>query len=203
MNKRKMLIGTRSKGKFPEIIALLQGLPFEFVNLNDVAEIPKDYQAPETGETFEENALMKAKDYAEKSGLLTAAEDSGLEVDALNGAPGVMSARWAPGSDLDRTTRILEELEGVHESKRGACFRAVVALYDPKTKKSFTTTGVCTGKISTEFRGTNGFAYDPIFFVPQLGKTFGEMSFEEKNSVSFRNIAWRRLGQILEQEFLS
>lgn len=203
MEKRKILIGTRSKGKFPEIVALLQGLPFELVSLNDVAEIPKDYSTKETGETFEENALMKAKDYAEKSGLLTAAEDSGLEVDALNGAPGVLSGRWAPGSDVDRYTRILEELEGIPEGERGACYRAVVAIYDPKTKKSFTASGVMSGRIATAPRGTHGFSYDPIFYVPQFNKTSAEMTMEEKNSVGFRGAAWRRARQILEQEFLS
>ncbi len=198
---KKLLIGTRSKGKFPEITALLQGLPFELINLNDIPEIPKEYETNETEETFEGNAILKAKDYGKKSGLLCAAEDAGLEIDELNGAPGVLSARWAPGSDIDRYTRVLEELEGIPDMQRVARFRAVVAIYDPATDKVQTCAGVCSGKILTTPRGSNGFGYDPIFYVPQFEKTFAELTMEEKNAISHRSLAWRRARQILESEY--
>lgn len=199
METKKLLIGTRSKGKFPEIVDLLKTLPFEFLSLNDIPQIPKEYETKETEETFEGNAILKAKDYGKHSGLLCAAEDSGLEVDALGGRPGVLSARWAPGSDEDRYMRLLEELDGVPEAERTARFKAVVAIYDPKSNKVQTTSGVCTGKIALLPKGTNGFGYDPIFFVPQFGKTSAELTMEEKNSISHRAVAWKHALKLLDQ----
>ena len=200
--EKKILIGTRSKGKFPEIVALLAELPFEFLNLNDVPTIPRDFEVDETADTFEGNAILKATTLGTLSGLLTVAEDSGLEVDALGGRPGVYSARYAPGSDEDRYRKLLSELSGVPEEKRIARFRAVVAIYDPSSDKVRTCEGTFEGRILTEPKGTNGFGYDPIFFVPQFNKTSAELSLKEKNLVSHRGTAFRKAKEILQKEFI-
>src|SRR5687768_8001272 len=111
MSKRRLLIATRSKGKFPEIVAELSGLPFECVNLNDIPELERTYEVDEPAMTFEGNAILKAMTLGKKTNLLTLAEDSGLEVDTLEGRPGVYSARYAPGSDQDRNDKLLTELK--------------------------------------------------------------------------------------------
>ena len=163
MEKRKLLIATRSRGKFPEIVALLRGLPFECFSLNDVPELPQDFEVEEPAMTFEGNAIIKAVTFGKRTGLLTLAEDAGLEVDALGGRPGVYSARYAPGTDKDRYMKLLGELEGVPDEKRTARFRAVVAMYNPRTDKVRTCEGVYEGKIVAKPQGTNGFGYDPVF----------------------------------------
>ncbi|RKY94921.1 MAG: non-canonical purine NTP pyrophosphatase, RdgB/HAM1 family [Candidatus Hydrothermota bacterium] len=202
MEKRKLLIATRSKGKFPEIISLLEGLPFEFINLNDIPELPKDYEVEEPAATFEGNAIIKAMTLGKKTGLLTLAEDAGLEVDALGGKPGVHTARYARGTDEDRYMKLLAELREVSDERRTARFRAVVAIYDPNNDKIRTCEGTYEGKITTEPRGTNGFGYDPVFFSVKLKKTSAEMTLEEKNSVSHRGVAFRKARDILKNEFL-
>lgn len=194
---RKLLVCTRSKGKFPEIVRKLEGLPFEFLNLNDIKEIPKDFEVEETKETFEGNAILKARTIGEMTGLLTLADDSGLEVDALAGRPGVYSARYAPGTDCDRCEKLLGELEGVPEEKRTARFRCVVAVYDPRTKVVKTGAGKCEGKITLVPRGSNGFGYDPVFFNPSLGKTNAELTTEEKNKISHRGRALEKVRSLL------
>ena len=198
---RKLLIATRNKGKFPEIVALLRGLPFEFVSLGDVSELPKDFEVEEPAMTFEGNAIIKAMTFGSKTGLLALADDSGLEVDALGGRPGVLSARYAPGSDADRCRKLLAELKEVPESQRTARFRAVIAIYDPQNEKVRTCAGACEGRITTEPRGSNGHGYDPVFFVSARNKTCAEMSLEEKNSISHRGKALRTAGEILKREF--
>lgn len=202
MTQRKLLIATRSRGKFPEIVSLLQGLPFEFVNLNDVPELPRDYEVEEPGTTFEGNAVIKAMTLGKKTGLLSLAEDAGLEVDVLGGRPGVYTARYAPGTDADRNQKLLGELQGVSDEKRTARFRAVVAIYDPLTDKVRLCEGTYEGKITAEPHGTNGFGYDPIFFSTQLNKTSAEMTLEEKNSISHRGMAVRKARKILETDFI-
>ena len=202
MAKRKLLLATRSKGKFPEIVALLEGLPFEFLNLRDVPEIPDGLEAEETAETFEGNAIIKAKTFGEKTGLLTLAEDAGLEVDALGGKPGVYSARWVSGTDEDRYMKLLSELEGVPEEKRTARYLAVVAIYDPDNDKIRTCEGVTEGRITAEPKGTSGFGYDPVFWSPDFGQTMAELTIDEKNTISHRGRAIRKAREILEKEFL-
>ena len=202
MEKRKLLIATRSKGKFPEIISLLKGLPFDFINLNDVPGLPKDYEVEEPAATFEGNAIIKAMTLGKKTRLLTLAEDAGLEVDVLGGKPGVHSARYAPGTDKDRYMKLLAELRGVPDAKRTARFRAIVAIYDPDNDKVRTCEGTYEGKITTRPRGTNGFGYDPVFFSTKLKKTNAEMTLEEKNSVSHRGIVFRGANEILRKHFL-
>src|SRR3989338_2798141 len=121
---KKLLIATRSKGKFPEIVSELSGLPFDFLNLNDVPELPSNFEVEEPAVTFEGNAIIKAMILGKKTGLLTLAEDAGLEVDILNGRPGVYTARYTPGTDEDRYKKLLGELQGITEEKRIARFRA-------------------------------------------------------------------------------
>src|SRR3989338_9142117 len=132
---RKLLIATRNKGKFPEIIALLEGLPLRFLSLNDVKQIPPDFNVEETGETFADNAILKAREYGRMSGLLTLADDSGLEVDALAGRPGVYSSRYGPTAQ-ERNRKLLQEMADVPDEKRGAQFKGVVAIYDHETDRS-------------------------------------------------------------------
>ena len=202
MEERKLLITTRSKGKFPEIAALLEGLPFEFLNLRDIPEIPDGFEAEEPAMTFEGNAIIKAMTFGKKTGFLTLAEDAGLEVDALGGKPGVYSARWVSGTDEDRYVKLLSELEGTPEEKRTARYRAVAAIYDPQSDKIRTCEGITEGRITMAPKGARGFGYDPVFWSPKFSKTFAEVTLDEKNSVSHRGEAIRKAREILEKEFL-
>lgn len=193
---RKLLVATRNKGKLPEIVAELAGAPFEVVSLNDVPEIPTDFEAEENGTTFEENAVIKAKTYGKKSGLMTLADDSGLCVDALDGRPGVFSARYGETPEL-RNNKLLEELAGVPKENRTARYICVVAVYDPDTNKVFTGEGKCEGVITERPLGANGFGYDPVFYSTDLCKTAAEATKEEKNSISHRGRAMREIKKIL------
>ena len=198
---KKLLIATRSKGKFPEIVELLAGLQCEFVSMNDV-DLPSDFDVEETAMTFEGNAIIKAMTLGKKTGLLVLADDSGLEVDALDGRPGVYTARYAPGTDEDRYMKVLGELEGVTEDKRTARVVAIIAIYDPATDRVRTCFGSYEGIIAKDPVGEGGFGYDPIFYNVELGKTNAEMTTEEKNAVSHRGKAVRAAREILEKEFL-
>lgn len=201
MSKKKLLIATRSRGKFPEIVVGLGDVPFEIINLNDVSELPRDYEVEEPASTFEGNAIIKAMTLGRVTGILTLADDSGLEVDALGGRPGVFSARYAPGTDKDRNNKLLGELEGVEEKDRTARFRSVVAICDPLNNKVRTCEGVYEGRIVTEPKGENGFGYDPIFFSTELQKVSAEATPEEKNKVSHRGEAVKKARKILLTEF--
>lgn len=167
----------------------MSGMPFELISLDD---LPINDEVSEDGKTFEENAIIKAKTIGEKTKMLTLAEDSGLEVDALEGRPGVLSARYCVGSDLDRIHKLLKELNGIPKEKRTARFKAVAALYNPLTNKVDTFTGVSEGYIAGKPIGTNGFGYDPVFFNLDLGKTNAQATLEEKNRVSHRGRALRK-----------
>ncbi|KKQ77426.1 MAG: Non-canonical purine NTP pyrophosphatase [Parcubacteria group bacterium GW2011_GWA1_38_7] len=199
---KKILIATKSKGKFPEIVTELVDLPFEFMNLNDIPNFPKGFEVEEPAATFEGNAIIKAMTLGKKTGLLTLAEDAGLEVDALGGRPGVYSARYGPGTDKDRYIKLLGELRHVPGEKRTAHFVAVIAIYDPESNKVRTCRGEYDGKIITEPRGINGFGYDPIFYNIELHKTNAEMSIQEKNQVSHRGKALQKAREILKKEFV-
>ncbi|GAB4568139.1 MAG: RdgB/HAM1 family non-canonical purine NTP pyrophosphatase [Anaerolineae bacterium] len=192
---KKLLIATHNAGKLREYRQLLADLPLQVVELAHVG-ITED--VPEDGDTFAENARAKALAYARMSGLWTWADDSGLEVDALNGEPGVMSARYGgPGaSDEDRYRLLLQRLEGVPEHKRTARFRCVIALASPQGEVHLAE-GVCEGRITTEPRGQGGFGYDPVFFVPELGRTMAELTAEEKNAISHRGRAAREAREVL------
>jgi XTP/dITP diphosphohydrolase len=183
----KLLIATRNAGKLRELVNLLGDVPFELVSLNDVGI---DDEVEETGDTFEENAALKAETYARLSGLPTLADDSGLEVDALDGEPGVRSARYAGeyASDADRIAFLLRKLENVPQEQWSARFRCVIALSWPSEPTEFHP-GACEGMIVPECRGSNGFGYDPVFQFPNMGQTMAELTSEEKNKISHRSIA--------------
>ena len=200
--KKKLVIATRNKGKFTEIEAELKDLSFEFFSLDGREEIPKDFSIPETASTFEGNAILKATIIGKMTNILTLSDDSGLEVDALGGRPGVLSSRYVQGTDEDRFRKLLKELEDTPDGKRGAQFHAVIALYDPATEKIKTCEGICRGIITRESRGNNGFGYDPVFYHERLGKTIAQMSLEEKNKVSHRGIALQKARKILMDDFL-
>jgi XTP/dITP diphosphohydrolase len=184
LSRRKLLLATNNRGKAREYKSLLRGIPYEIVT---PADIGISIEVNETGASFEENARLKAAALAEASGRLTLADDSGLEVDALGGEPGPRSHRYAGegASDADRINYLLAKLRGVPEGKRTARFRCVIALATPDGRVEFFT-GECRGAIATAPRGSGGFGYDPVFYVPELGKTFAELKPEEKNRISHR-----------------
>ena len=187
-DRERLLVATHNVGKLAELRELLRGVPFELVSLSDVGiEVDVD----ETGETLEENAELKATTYARLSGLTTLADDSGLEVDALGGAPGVHSARYAgPGAtDADRIARMLNNL-APHPQPWTARFRCVIAIASPDGEIELHG-GACEGVIISEPRGDNGFGYDPAFLFTESNRTMAELSDAEKNAVSHRGIAAR------------
>lgn len=180
---QKLLIASLNKGKIKEIIAVLKDIPFQILNLND---FPAHNPIEETGNSFMDNAILKAKSYAEKYDLPTLAEDSGLEVDALEGRPGIMSARYVKGEDTDRINKLLEEMREIKKDKRSARFVAAAVIYHPQKGLLFSATGICNGLITSKPVGQNGFGYDPVFYLSELGKTSAQLTLEEKNKVSHR-----------------
>ncbi len=190
-----LLVATRNPGKLRELASLLWDVPARLVSLDEAGV---DATVDETGATFEENAVLKATVYARASGLTTLADDSGLEVDALGGDPGVRSARYAgPGADdAARMRRLLHKLQKVPAGGRQARFRCVIALAQPHGGAR-TFMGVCEGLIADAPRGRNGFGYDPVFILPGMGRTMAELSAAEKGSVSHRGIAARRAAAAL------
>jgi len=194
---RKLLIATRNAGKLAEYRRLLAGLPFELVYL---PEVNITDEIDETGETLRENAVLKAQAYARQSGLLTLADDSGLEVTALDGAPGVRSARFSgPGAtDARNIEFLLQRLADVPPGQRQACFRCVIAIVDPEGR-TMVAEGECWGEIIQAPRGTHGFGYDPVFYIPESGKTMAELPPAVKNQISHRAAAAREARAILIQ----
>lgn len=180
---QKLLIASLNDGKVREIRAILCSIPVEIVSLNN---FPSVDPIEETGRSFVTNAVLKAKYYAEKFDLPTLAEDSGLEVDALDGRPGVYSARYTEGSDSDRLKKLLEEMRKIKRDKRSARFVASAVIYHPQKGLLFSAKGICNGFIASKPVGQNGFGYDPVFFLPELGKTSAQLTLEEKNKVSHR-----------------
>lgn len=195
---KKILIATRSKGKFPEIVSLLSGTEYEFLNLNDIPSIPNDFEVEEKGETFEGNAIIKAMTFGAITGLSVIADDSGLCVDSLEGRPGVYSARYAKGTDYDRYMKLLDELKNTSTEKRTARFICTLVFYDPKNNFVHIEKGTQDGLILTEPKGNNGFGYDPVFFNIEVGKSVGEMTMEEKNQVSHRGKAFKKMREFLK-----
>ena len=191
----KLLIATRNQGKLCEYKALLADTGLELIGLADGGIT---LQVEETGSTFEENAVLKAKAYAKVSGLLTLADDSGLEVDILAGRPGVLSARYdnGCGSDEDRCRLLLRHLRGVSERERGAQFRCVIAIATP-TGQVYTTEGICKGRIGFKPQGLFGFGYDPVFFLPQYDCTLAQLPPDQKNGISHRSHAAKSAKVIL------
>lgn len=178
----KLLVGTNNIGKVREIHELLADLPFELKSLQDFAEIG---DVEETGATFAENAVLKAREYARQTGLWTVADDSGLAVDALGGAPGVFSARYAADNDA-RIKKLLHEIDKSSDKNRAARFVCVMAVADDSGEIKFTAEGVCEGKIAEHPRGNGGFGYDPVFIPYGFQLTFGELSSEIKGQISHR-----------------
>ncbi|MBN1149445.1 MAG: RdgB/HAM1 family non-canonical purine NTP pyrophosphatase [Anaerolineales bacterium] len=180
----KLLIATNNQGKLIEIQALLQDLPVEIVS---PGQLGLTLSIEESGQTYAQNAALKGLAFARASGLLTMADDSGLEVDALDGLPGLRSARFAPkagASDADRRAYLLEQLQG-RARPWTARFRCVIALATAAGETRFAE-GVCPGEIIPEQRGQNGFGYDPLFLIPDLERTMAELSMQEKNRLSHR-----------------
>ena len=191
---KQVVIATKNKGKAKDFEALFQPLGFEVVTMFDVAP---DMEIEETGTTFEENAVLKAETLAKELNMIVIADDSGLAVDALDGAPGVYSARYAGDHDDEANiVKVLEKLAGVPEEKRTARFMCALAIAGPEMDTT-TVFGTCEGIILEEKRGTNGFGYDPIFFVPELGRAMAELTPEEKGAISHRGNAIRKLAEAL------
>lgn len=191
-----IVLATHNAGKRREWVELLAGLKV-LVVLPE--EIGLSSEVKETGTTYLENAFLKAHALANASGLPALADDSGLEVDALGGAPGIHSARFHPGSDEVRYLALLKALEGVPAEARGARFRCVAALVLPDGRE-FSTVGVCEGRIDAAASGDGGFGYDPVFFVPEAGKTMAELTTAEKNRISHRARAAQAMRPILAAE---
>lgn len=192
----QLLMATHNQGKVRELARLLADLPLQLVSLDDVGV---DWEVEETGETFEANARLKAEGYSRATQLLTLADDSGLEVDVLDGAPGVYSARYGgQPTDVDRYRLVLSQLATVPDERRQARFRCVVAIAAPQQATQFAQ-GVVEGLIAHAPRGANGFGYDPIFWLPERGLTMAELSHDEKNQISHRGQAVRRAIDILRR----
>lgn len=183
--KHTIVLATRNEGKVKELKKMLQDFDIDLRSLNDFGPTP---EAVEDGETFDENAYKKALFTAKVLGLPAMSDDSGLVVDALDGAPGVYSARYAgeDATDSDNIDKLLKEMAG--QSNRKAAFECVISLTVP-SGPALTYEGRCEGEITEERKGESGFGYDPVFFSPELGKTFAESSMEEKNKVSHRGRA--------------
>jgi XTP/dITP diphosphohydrolase len=192
-----IVLATRNMGKVEEFRAIMADLPVRILSLADFPEMP---ETPETGTSFAENAELKAKAAVRFTGKLSLADDSGLEVDALGGEPGVMSSRFGgPGaSDRDKYMRILDLLEGVEDAKRTARFRAAIAI-STLEGETVVVEGSCEGRIAHSPSGERGFGYDPVFYIPELKKTMAELLPEEKNPISHRGKAMKAAKQVLRK----
>ena len=193
---KEIIFATKNKGKIKEIQAILGN---DYI-VKNMEEIGIDIDVVEDGKTFEENAIKKAVEIKNVTNKIVLADDSGLEIDYLNGEPGVYSARYM-GEDTPydvKNAKILEILKDVEEDKRGARFVSVIALAMPG-KDPITTKGTIEGIIGYEIKGENGFGYDPIFYIPSLEKTSAELSLEEKNKISHRGKALEEMKKILEK----
>ena len=195
MGETDLLLASQNPGKLAEMKELVAGLPFRVLSPADlgIRDAPE-----ETGTAFIENAVLKARHYARRSGRLTVADDSGLSVDALDGGPGLHSSRFGGegASDADRNRLLLEKLARVPAERRGARFTSALAVARGEDLL-FQTVATVEGRIAEAPRGPNGFGYDPLFFYPAFGRTFGEVSPEEKARVSHRGQAFARLREFL------
>ena len=192
----EIIVATRNKGKIREIRDSLKGFDLRIYALSDFPDVP---EVEEDGSSFAENALKKARFYSKLLGKLTIADDSGLEVDSLKGLPGIYSARYAGerASGRENNRKLLSEIRGVPVSKRGARFRCVIAITSPDGKEA-TAEGSCKGRIGVKEKGKKGFGYDPLFILPKYGKTMAELTLEEKNRVSHRGKALRKIRTIIK-----
>ncbi|KNY27124.1 XTP/dITP diphosphatase [Pseudobacteroides cellulosolvens] len=197
---KKFIVATKNKGKINEISEILKDFPYEVLSMESVG-INLDIE--ETGSTFEENALIKAREINRITGEIVMADDSGLEVDFLNGAPGIYSARFAGenATDEEKNKKLLNMLNDVPFDKRGARFVCVIAVVFPDGT-SFTVKGTCEGYISHEPKGANGFGYDPIFYVPEYQMTTAQMASEMKHMISHRGKALRLMVNELQKRYI-
>ena len=192
----KLVVATKNPGKIQELRALLADKGWEILPMDAFPSMPP---VEEDGKTFVENALKKARSVAYFTGLTALADDSGLEVDALGGEPGVHSARFGGEGlrDEERNALLLKRLKGVPPEERGARFRCAMALVTPRGEE-YVVEGVCEGFIAQEPKGEGGFGYDPVFYLPSRGKTMAQLTAEEKNSISHRAKALEKMAGILD-----
>jgi len=195
----KIVLATNNKHKIEEIKDILSDPKFEILTLSDFKDFPK---IEETGKTLEENAILKAIDVHRFTRLISLADDSGLEVDALGGAPGVLSSRFAGEhcSYKDNNLKLLWLMKDIPWKRRGATFVCVVAIAKDLDNIK-TLRGEVRGIITTQESGEKGFGYDPVFYLPQLGKTFAQLSFEEKNKISHRAKAFEKARDVIRKDF--
>ena len=191
----ELIVATRNKGKIREIRGALKGLGLRIYSLSDFPDVP---EIEEDGKSFAENALKKARFYSKYFGKLTLADDSGLEVDGLKGLPGIYSARYAKegATSWQNNQKLLREMRGLPVSKRGARFRCIIAVVSHNGKEAVAE-GSCGGRIGFKERGRKGFGYDPLFILPKYGKTMAELSLEEKNAISHRGKALRKIRRVI------
>ena len=196
----KLLLATSNPGKIREYRFLLDGLGYQITTLTEegITKI-----VTESGNNYEQNARLKAINYAKLSQFTALADDSGLEVDALNGEPGVKSARFAgeAATDAEKLNLLLAKLNGVPWERRTARFKCVIAIASPEGRVELCY-GECHGTIAFEAKGENGFGYDPIFFLPEIGKTMAELHLEMKNQISHRARASQKARQVLQQLYI-
>jgi XTP/dITP diphosphohydrolase len=192
----EIIVASRNKGKVREIRMALKGLGFRIYSLDDFPDVP---EIEEDGKSFAENALKKARFYSKQFGRLTLSDDSGLEVDCLKGLPGIYSARYAGerATNRENNEKLLREMQGFPLSKRGARFKCAIAIATPNGREAVVE-GSCRGKIGFGLVGKKGFGYDPLFILPQFGKTMAQLSLEEKNRISHRGKALRKLRKLIK-----
>jgi len=190
-----ILIATRNAGKVREIRKALRGLGLRICSLHDFRDVP---EVEEDGKSFNENALKKARFYSKLYGKVTLSDDSGLEVDYLRAAPGIYSARFAgrKASDRENNLKLLRRMEGVPPSKRRARFKCVIAVVSPDGRETVVE-GECRGRVGLKEVGRRGFGYDPLFLFPRLGNTTAQLTLEEKNKISHRWNALRKLRKVI------
>ncbi len=196
----QIVLATHNRGKMKEMSSILAHLPVKLLTLDDFPQIG---EIPETGETLKENAFIKAETVHQKTGLPALADDTGLEVDALDGAPGVHSSRYdgETATFEDNCRKMLQEMDGIPAEERTAQFHTVIAFVSDSGNEW--TEGMVEGRILENKRGDGGFGYDPLFYYPPLKKTFAELNSEQKNNISHRGKALRNFCQILEKRILT
>lgn len=198
----KLVLASNNAHKLEEMRAILSTLGMEVISQREAGV---NIEPVENGTTFEENSYIKAKTIMDACGLPTIADDSGLMVDALSGAPGVYSARFGGEqckTDRDRLNYLLNQMENIPEEQRGAKFVSVITMLTPEGKKTVAR-GECFGRILREAKGENGFGYDPVFFVPEKDCTFAQLSSSEKNQISHRARALARFAEIVRRETIN
>ena len=200
MESHKLLVVSKNSGKLREIREILKGISVDLYLLSDMS---KKIILPDEGNNYEINARNKAMTASRFFNIPAIADDSGIEIDFLDGAPGPLSARFGGEniSDNERNFLILEKLEGVPEKERGARFRCIIAFSVPG-QPCVTTEAICVGIVAEKPSGENGFGYDPIFYIPEMGKTFAEISQNKKNEISHRGKALRKTRKLVEEFIL-